>query len=83
MSQRPVFLGEEAYYWSVDTSKVGSTGSRQGAWVKGKVVSELGGSMVGVHLGARTLRVNVSKLRRNYDVTSDVEIPLYLLPTSQ
>ena len=55
------------------TSKVGSAGSRQGAWVKGKVVSELGGSMVGV---TRIVRVNISKLRRNYGVKSDVEIAL-------
>ena len=32
--------------------------------------------MVGVDLGTRIVRVNVSKLRRNHDVTSDVEIPL-------
>ena len=48
--------------WSVDPSKIGSTGCRQGAWVKGKVVSELGGSMVGVDLGTFTVRVYV----RNY-----------------
>ena len=63
-------------YWSVNTSKIGSTGSRHGAWVKGKVVSELGGSMVGVDLGTCVARVNISNLRRIYDVTSDVEIPL-------
>ena len=48
--------------WSVDPSKIGSTGCRQGACVKGKVVSELGGSMVGVDLGTFTVRV----FGRNY-----------------
>ena len=32
--------------------------------------------LVGVNLGTRIARVNISKLRRNYDVTSDVEIRL-------
>ena len=76
MSDGPFTLGDKVYYWSVDTSKIGSTGSRQGSWIKGKVISELGGSMVGVDLGTRIVRVNVSKLRKNHDVTSDVDIPL-------
>ena len=41
-----------------------------------KVVSELGGSMVGIDLGTGIVRVNISKLRRNFDVTSDVEMLL-------
>ena len=69
-------LGDKVYYWSVDTTKIGPTGQRQGAWIKGKIVSELGGSMLGVDLGTRIVRINVFKLRKNHDVTSDVEIPL-------
>ena len=76
MSEGPFMLGDKAYYWSVDTTKIGPTGQRQGAWIKGKIVSELGRSMLGVDLGTRIVRINVFKLRKNHDVTSDVEIPL-------
>ncbi|CAE7547703.1 BSL3 [Symbiodinium sp. CCMP2592] len=76
MTEGPFSLGDKVFYWSEDKSKIGSTGSKHGSWLKGKVISELGGSMVGVDLGTRIVRVNISKLRKNYDITSDVEIPL-------
>ena len=39
-------------------------GKPKGGWIEGKIVSTGTGAMVGVDLGARTMRVNVSKLRR-------------------
>ena len=34
------------------------------------------GAVVGVDLGTRIARVNVSKIGRNADVFSDIEVPL-------
>ena len=85
MSEGPFSIGENVYYWNSaanarvqgDLSKQKTAdGKRTGGWIKGKIVSTGTGAMVGVDLGTRIVRVNVSKLRRNADVFSDIEVPL-------
>lgn len=56
------------YYWVED--KIKSDGSHSGKWIKGKLVS-VDGSMVGVDLGTRIVKVNVSKIRKDR-----VDVPL-------
>ena len=85
MSEGPFSIGENVYYWNSATNaraqgdlskQKTADGKRTGGWIKGKIVSTGTGAMVGVDLGTRIVRVNVSKLRRNADVFSDIEVPL-------
>ena len=75
LSDGPFFPGDKIYYWTEDKSKIKSDGSHSGKWIKGKVVSS-DGSMVGIDLGTRIVKVNVSKIRKDHNPIEDVDIPL-------
>ena len=72
---RRFFPGDKIYYWTEDKSKIKSDGPHGGKWIKGKLVS-VGGSMVGVDLGTRIVKVNISKIRKGHNPIEDVEVPL-------
>ena len=85
MSEGPFSIGENVYHWNSAVNRRAqgdffkhktADGKPTGGWVKGKIVSTGTGAMVGVDLGTRIVRVNTSKLRRNADVFSDIEVPL-------
>ena len=65
LSDGPFFPGDKSYYWTEDKSKIKSDGSHSGKWIKGKVVSS-DGSMVGIDLGTRIVKVNVSKITQSH-----------------
>ena len=78
-------IGENVYYWNSATNKrtqgdlsrhKTADGKSTGGWIKGKIVSTGTGAMVGVDLGTRIVRENASKLRRNADAFSDIQVPL-------
>ena len=69
------FPGDKIYYWTEDKSKIKSDGSHSGKWIKGKIIS-VDGSMIGIDLGTRILKVNVSKIRKDINPIEDVDIPL-------
>ena len=75
LSDGPFFPGDKIYYWTENKSKIKSDGSHSGKWIKGKVVSS-DGSMVGIDLGTRIVKVNVSKIRKDHNPIEDVEVPL-------
>ena len=75
LSDGPFFPGDKVYYWTEDKSKIKSDGSHGGKWIKGKLVS-VDGSMVGVDLGTRIVKVNISKIRKDHNPIEDVDIPL-------
>ena len=54
---------------------VKSDGTHSGKWIKGKVISS-DGSVVGIDLGTRILKVNISKVRKDINPIEDVEVPL-------
>ena len=66
---------DKIYYWTEDKSKVKSDGTHSGKWIKGKVIRSEG-SMVGIDLGTRILKVNVSNVRKDINPIEDVEAPL-------
>ena len=65
LSDGPYFPGDKIYYWTEDKSKIKSDGSHSGKWIKGKIIS-VDGSMIGIDLGTRILKVNVSKIRKGH-----------------
>ena len=69
------FPGDNIYHWTVNKSKIKIDGSHGGKWIKGKLVS-VDGSMVGVDLGTRIVKVNISKIRKDHNPIEDVEVPL-------
>ena len=69
------FLGDKVYYWAEDKSKIKSDGSHGGKRIKGKLVS-VDGSMVGVDLGTRSVKVTISKIRKDHNPVEDVDVPL-------
>ena len=75
LSDGPYFPGDRIYYWTEDKSKIKSDGSHCGKWIKGKIIS-VDGSMIGIDLGTRILKVNVSKIRKDVNPIEDVDIPL-------
>ena len=75
LSDGPFYPGDKIYYWTEDKSKVKSDGTHSGKWIKGKVISS-DGSMVGIDLGTRILKVNISKVRKDINPIEDVEVPL-------
>ena len=75
LSDGPFFPGDKVYYWTEDKSKIKSDGSHGGKWIKGKLVS-VDGSMVGVDLGTRIVKVNISKIRKDHNPIEDIDIPL-------
>lgn len=74
-SDGPFYPGDKIYYWTEDKSKIKSDGSHSGKWIKGKIVS-VDGSMVGIDLGTRILKVNISKIRKDHNPIEDVDVPL-------
>ena len=64
MSTKTFQVGDRVFYWQEDKSKIKANGSKYGSWVRAKVIS-LQGSMAGIDLGARIIKVDVSKLRRD------------------
>ena len=75
LSDGPFFPGDKVYYWTEDKSKIKSDGSHGGKWIRGKLVS-VDGSMVGVDLGTRIVKVNISKIRKDHNPIEDIDIPL-------
>ena len=75
LSDGPFFPGDKVYYWTADKSKIKSDGSHGGKWIKGKLVS-VDGSMAGVDLGTRIVKVNISKIRKDHNPIEDVDVPL-------
>ena len=75
LSDGPLFPGDRVYYWTEDKSKIKSDGSHGGKWIKGMLVS-IDGSMVGVDLGTRLVKVNVSKIGKDHTAVEDVDVPL-------
>ena len=75
LSDGPFYPGDKIYYWTEDKSKVKSDGTHSGKWIKGKVISS-DGSTVGIDLGTRILKVNISKVRKDINPIEDVEVPL-------
>ena len=64
MSSKPLQVKDKAFYWQEDKSKIRSDGSKGGIWLKGKVIS-IEGAMVGLDLGTRLIKVNMTKLRKD------------------
>ena len=75
LSDGPFYPGDKIYYWTEDKSKVKYDGTHSSKWIKGKVISS-DGSMVGIDLGTRILKVNISKVRKDINPIEDVEVPL-------
>ena len=57
MSSKPLQVKDKVFYWQEDKSK-------GGIWLKGKVIS-IEGAMVGLDLGTRLIKVNMTKLRKD------------------
>ena len=64
MSSKPLQVKDKVFYWQEDKSKIRSDGSKGGIWLKGKVIS-IEGAMVGLDLGTRLIKVNMTKLRKD------------------
>eukprot|EP00435_Cladocopium_sp_Y103_P036238 s108_g9.t1 len=75
LSYGSFFPGDKVFYWAEDKSKIKSDGSHGGKRIKVKLVS-VDGSMVGVDLGTRIVKVNISKIREDHNPIEDVEVPL-------
>ena len=63
MSSKPLQVKDKVFYWQEDKSKIRSDRSKGGIWLKGKVVS-IEGAMVGLDLGTRLVKVNMTKVRK-------------------
>ena len=64
MSSKPLQVKDKVFYWQENKSKIRSDGSKGGIWLKGKVIS-IEGAMVGLDLGTRLIKVNMTKLRKD------------------
>ena len=64
MSSKPLQVKDKVFYWQEDKSKIRSDGSKGGIWLKGKVIS-IEGAMVGLDLGTRLIKVNMTKVRKD------------------
>ena len=73
-SHGPFAVGDKVWYSEVDSSKI-KRGQEDGSWIKAKVIG-VEGSMVGIDLGNRIIRVNESKLRKDHDHFRDINVPL-------
>ena len=62
MSSKPLQVKDKVFYWQEDKSKI--RGSKGGIWLKGKVIS-IEGAMVGLDLGTRLIKVNMTELRKD------------------
>ena len=61
MSTKTFQVGDRVFYRQEDKSKIKADldGSKYGSWIS------LQGSMAGIDLGTRIIKVNISKLRRD------------------
>ena len=64
MSSKPLQVKDRVFHWQEDKSKIRSDGSKGGIWLKGKVIS-IEGAMIGLDLGTRLIKVNVTKVRKD------------------
>ena len=64
MSSKPLQVKDKVFYWQEDKSKIRSDGSKGGIWLEGKVIS-IEGAMVGLDLGTRLIKVNMTKVRKD------------------
>ena len=67
-SSKPLQVKDKVFYWQEDKSKIRSDGSKGGIWLKGKVIS-IEGAMVGLDLGTRLIKVNMTKLRKDETIS--------------
>lgn len=74
-SDGPYFPGDKIYYCGPTPQKVKGHLGRSSSWIKGKVVSQ-DGSMITIDLGARFLKVNTSKIRKDHQPIEDIDVPL-------
>ena len=64
MSSKPLQVKDKVFYRQEDNSKIRSDGSKGGIWLKGKVIS-IEGAMIGLDLGTRLIKVNMTKVRKD------------------
>ena len=79
MSPKPLQVKDKVFYWQEDKPKIRSDGSKGGIWLKGKVTS-LEGAMVGLDLGTRLIKVNVTKVRKDETIPPGKPGLDFLLP---
>ena len=72
-------MKDKVFYWQEDKSKIRSDGSKGGIWLKGKVIS-LEGAMVGLDLGTRLIKVNMTKVRKDETIPPGKPGIDFLLP---
>ena len=60
MSSKPLQVNDKVFYWQEDKSKIRSDGSKGGIWLRGKAIA-----MVGLDLGTRLIKVNMTKVRKD------------------
>ena len=82
MSAKPLQVKDKVFYWQEDKSKIRSDGSKGGIWIKGKVIS-LEGAMVGLDLGTRLIKVNLTKVRKDETIPPGKPGIDFLLPDEQ
>ena len=61
----PFSKGDTVYYWNQDPSKI-KRGQKHGTWIKARIVNQEG-AMCAIDTGKTILKVNQSKLRKNYE----------------
>ena len=64
MSSKPLQVKDKVFYWQEDKSKIRSDGSKGRIWLKGKVIC-IEGAMVGLDLGTRLIKDNMTKVRKD------------------
>ena len=72
-------MKDKVFYWQEDKSKIRSDGSKGGIWLIGKVIS-LEGAMVGLDLGTRLIKVNMTKVRKDETIPPGKPGIDFLLP---
>ena len=70
MSSKPLQVKNKVFYWQEDKSKIRSDGSKGGIWLKRKVIS-IEGAMVGLDLGTRLIKVNMTKVRKDETIHAE------------
>ena len=81
-SSKPLQVKDKVFYWQEDKSKIRSDGSKGGIWQKGKVIP-LEGAMVGLDLGTRLIKVNMTKVRKDETILAGKPGIDFLLPDEQ
>ena len=75
-------MKDKVFYWQEDKSKIRSDGGKGGIWLRGKVIS-IEGAMVGLDLGTRLVKVNMTKLRKDETIPPGKAGIDLLLPEKQ